>query len=305
MGGRVIEKSYVRAKTMIENFDDLGYFLNMTEDEFLNAEMQKGSKRVVIVGNTKNSENWRVRLDHFKRDALSHFNKTGMSSGEFIINQILSNNSISFEQEKVVYIKGNKHKFDFYIPEKRVFIEYDGEQHFNKRLHWGADSYSARKSKDKEKDLYCIENNYRLLRIPYTIKSVSEISKTISDYLNITLQETFIEYNNIIENVSKFYSNHDLKTTIKKFNINKTTVFKYYKKYYGHTKYKFSAKKPIKIEANNISNNSKLVFNSITEAARELNTTQSNISACLSGKRKSASGYTFKKFYQIKKEEIL
>lgn len=304
MGGNIIETSYIHAKTMIENFGDLGYFLNMTEDEFLNAEMQKGSKRVVIVGNTKNSENWRVRLDHFKRDALSHCNKTGMSSGELIINQILSNNSILFEQEKVVYIKGNKHKFDFYIPERRVFIEYDGEQHFNKRLHWGVDSYSTRKSKDEEKDLYCIENNYRILRIPYTIKEVSEILKIISDYLDLPLQGTFIEYNNIIENVSKFYNNHDLKTTIKKFNIRKETIFKYYKKYYGHTKYKSSAKKPVKIEALNISNSNKLIFNSIGEASRELNISQGNISACLSGKRKSASGYTFKKFYQIKKEEI-
>lgn len=62
-----------------------------------------------------------------------------------------------------------KLSFDFFLPEKNICIEYDGIQHFTSIEKWGGvERYNKQKMNDKIKDEYCIENNIKLLRIPYT-----------------------------------------------------------------------------------------------------------------------------------------
>lgn len=50
-----------------------------------------------------------------------------MSKGELKIQQILNNLQLSYEQE---FLLPNKQRFDFYLSEYSIAIEYDGEQHF-------------------------------------------------------------------------------------------------------------------------------------------------------------------------------
>lgn len=63
--------------------------------------------------------------------------------------------------------------FDFYIPNKNLLIECDGEGHyfpcnFNQcSKEDGIKSFELTKHNDKIKDIYCKSKNIKLLRIPY------------------------------------------------------------------------------------------------------------------------------------------
>jgi len=56
-------------------------------------------------------------------------------------------------------------KPDFILPNERIWIEYDGEFHYNKIYE--NDSYDIIQEHDKRKDEYAKEHNWKLIRIPY------------------------------------------------------------------------------------------------------------------------------------------
>lgn len=56
-------------------------------------------------------------------------------------------------------------RFDFFIPEANLCIEYDGIQHYENIF--GNDAYLKTKNNDEIKDKFCLENKISLLRIPY------------------------------------------------------------------------------------------------------------------------------------------
>ncbi len=92
------------------------------------------------------------------------------SKGEKIIRLYLEKNNINFKQEH--RFKDCKHKnllrFDFYIPNYNLCIEFDGEQHYKAFNHFGGEErFKDTKNKDKIKNNYCKENEINLLRIPY------------------------------------------------------------------------------------------------------------------------------------------
>lgn len=60
-----------------------------------------------------------------------------VSKGESFIKNFLYINNIEFEYQKT--LPGTKLKFDFYIPKKNMYIEYDGIQHFKPRLRFGGE----------------------------------------------------------------------------------------------------------------------------------------------------------------------
>jgi very-short-patch-repair endonuclease len=59
--------------------------------------------------------------------------------------------------------------FDFYLPKLNICIEYDGLQHFSPIDKWGGDDrFSNIKTSDNIKNNFCIQNNIKIIRIPYT-----------------------------------------------------------------------------------------------------------------------------------------
>lgn len=94
------------------------------------------------------------------------------SKGQQKINKILSEMKISFETQKSFdscrFPSTNKlAKFDFYIKESNILIEYDGIQHFEQWTR-SLNSLAQRQERDKYKDIWCENNGYKLIRIPYT-----------------------------------------------------------------------------------------------------------------------------------------
>lgn len=96
--------------------------------------------------------------------------KCKSSKGEDTIETWLIQNNINYSTQKT--FKGceyNKRlKFDFYLIDYNLCIEYDGEQHFKPIKYWGGiEGFKERVIKDTIKNEYCKNNNISLLRISY------------------------------------------------------------------------------------------------------------------------------------------
>jgi very-short-patch-repair endonuclease len=95
------------------------------------------------------------------------------SKGEIRIREYFLYNDIKFEEQKTFdecYDK-IRLRFDFYLPEFNLIIEYDGIQHY-KPTSFGSGSnanekYLYTKRKDLIKEKFCINNGYNIFRIPY------------------------------------------------------------------------------------------------------------------------------------------
>ena len=101
------------------------------------------------------------------------------------IENILTGLNINFTKQKTFEdckFK-NKLKFDFYIPEKNICIEFDGEQHFKPIRYFGGNkSFELQKIKDQIKNEYCNKNKIKLIRFRFDedpIKIEFEINKLI------------------------------------------------------------------------------------------------------------------------------
>ena len=72
--------------------------------------------------------------------------------------------------------------FDFYLPDYNTCIEYDGELHYKAVDYFGGDeALSNTQFRDDIKTQYCLNNNIRLIRIPYW--EFNNIDKILSETL--------------------------------------------------------------------------------------------------------------------------
>lgn len=113
------------------------------------------------------------------------------------IKQFLEINNIEHKAEYTVYVNNNYYRFDFYLPQYNLFIEYDGQQHYEPvRFHGCNEEENQCELKkiqehDKIKNNYCKENNINLLRIPYW--ETKNIETIINNHLQRLSEKDFIE----------------------------------------------------------------------------------------------------------------
>ena len=172
---------------------------------------------------------------HFFQDATSHKKGTGCpicreSKGELYVNSILESKYgrkyeiLRFNDATFKELKGKRNvlPFDFYIPELKVVIEYDGQHHF-----WpvfGTSEYSRNLNYNKtitndnlKNDF--VKNNHdgiRLIRIPYTL----EFSDIRSPLLK-AIKET---PKNQIKYIGDYPKRETPKTPKSKFKINESKL---------------------------------------------------------------------------------
>lgn len=103
------------------------------------------------------------------------------SAGELFIRNWLDNNNISYEPQKKFkdLLLKKKLSYDFFIPDKNLLIEFNGEQHYRlvPRFHKKG-VYDLRKQflRDMIKKKYALDNNYELLIIAWDeLNSINEI----------------------------------------------------------------------------------------------------------------------------------
>jgi very-short-patch-repair endonuclease len=105
------------------------------------------------------------------------------SKGELRIKKYLDENKIKYVREKTFNNCKNKLPlhFDFYLPQKSLLIEYDGQQHFKPiKFFGGENNFKIGQNNDKIKNNFAKDNNIDLLRIKYDqINNIEQILKNI------------------------------------------------------------------------------------------------------------------------------
>lgn len=111
------------------------------------------------------------------------------SKGEDIIYQYLTERKIPFYTQYsingLIGIGGRLLKFDFYLPEDNLFIEYQGEHHYKewrfKNKKYAEDKFQQVKTHDQIKRDFCLANQILLLEIKYT--DFDQIEQILEKYL--------------------------------------------------------------------------------------------------------------------------
>lgn len=110
------------------------------------------------------------------------------STGEALVRQVLTDNNIKYVygyQISNLIDKGKLH-FDFYLPECKLAIEYDGLQHYKPIDYFGGEKKFKRQRKhDFMKDKYCKDNGIDLIRIPYTFTTKEQVKQILSTKIKI------------------------------------------------------------------------------------------------------------------------
>lgn len=112
------------------------------------------------------------------------------SAGETTIIHLLQKMEINFQTQKSFDGCKNKNtlKFDFYLPDYNMVIEYQGEQHYHAIKYFGGEERFQQQQKiDKIKKDWCSKNGINYLAIPYTDFSLLDtkyLTEKIKGYSN-------------------------------------------------------------------------------------------------------------------------
>lgn len=104
-----------------------------------------------------------------------------MSKGEQRIRKYLRKNKIKYVSQKK--FKACRFKrvlpFDFYLPQLKILIEYQGKQHYEPVKHFGGKkAFNLQKRKDKIKRAYAKKRKILLITISYkSFKTIEKILK--------------------------------------------------------------------------------------------------------------------------------
>ena len=115
------------------------------------------------------------------------YNKT--SNGEKIIENFFNVNYIDYNQHKTFpYLRGvgnGSLSYDFYLEKQNLLIEFQGIQHYEPvEIFGGEKQFKIQQEHDKRKREYAINNNIKLLEIPYW--DFDNIEEILSRELGLT-----------------------------------------------------------------------------------------------------------------------
>lgn len=105
---------------------------------------------------------------------------------------------ICYMPEYAVEIDGVRYRFDFYLPDYNLFIEYDGQQHFNARFYIGKckseddgmQLFERAQLRDSIKNKYCADNN------------ITDLQVSLDNLESLTIENSIIdEYEMILDTV--------------------------------------------------------------------------------------------------------
>lgn len=112
------------------------------------------------------------------------------SKGEILIENWLKENNIKYKSEYLIKFpfivkKKNFVFIDFYLPDYNLFIEYNGKQHYEyvPYFHSTYKDFELQRNRDNVVRNHCLENNIRLLEIPYTLKD-HEVIKILNELIS-------------------------------------------------------------------------------------------------------------------------
>lgn len=153
-----------------------------TEDEIL-AYMEKERPGYKFLESFMEDNHLMVKVAHERcgktRDLQFNYFMRGdgcpnckMSAGEETILFTLAKGSVPYEREKNFGFDSYQGaRYDFFLPERNLIIEYDGAQHFKPLEVWGGEEmFAERVYRDRKKNKLAIDAGMVIIRIPYTVK---------------------------------------------------------------------------------------------------------------------------------------
>jgi len=178
-----IKSSAIARRLSIDEVKNNLKKLNLT---LLSTEYSGQKSKVNVKCNNCGYEFKDTYISVLKRLRVCSNCSSHLSKGARKIYYFLKEASIDFETEKTFKeCKSIKRlRFDFYLPNYNLLIEYDGEFHYINRSITlvGMPNYFNGKKRDYIKNAYCRKNKYKLIRIPFW-----EV-ETINKYLKYLLK---------------------------------------------------------------------------------------------------------------------
>ena len=157
-----------------------------THEQFLN-DLYKVNKDIEVLTEYKNVKTklkCKCKIDGYEwnptpNDLLNGYGCAicSESKGERAVSNILNTNHIKYIREHRFDDCKNLRRlpFDFYLPDHKSCIEYDGIQHFEAGEYFGGiDCFIGVQKRDLIKTNYCKDNGIKLIRIPYSINNIEE-----------------------------------------------------------------------------------------------------------------------------------
>lgn len=96
--------------------------------------------------------------------------QNGYSKAEIKIYNSLLKREVSFEiQKNFDWLPNSHYRYDFYLPEQKLLLEFHGEQHYKHCLffHQTEEKFLQAKNRDEIKKQLALKNDYNLIVIPY------------------------------------------------------------------------------------------------------------------------------------------
>lgn len=109
------------------------------------------------------------------------------SYGESLVTQYLTKNNIAFKTQVTFDdLKLTKNlSYDFFLPDYKVLIEYQGEQHYKPVSIFGGESALAiQKQRDAVKRDYAKRHGFFLIEIPYKFNTLEKVDSVLNTQLN-------------------------------------------------------------------------------------------------------------------------
>ena len=161
-----------------------------TKDEFIDKSNKVHLNRYdySLVEYVNNSTKVKIICNQhgvFEQSPSSHLSQKhgcpncNNSKGEVFIQKFLSEKNILFYKQHTFSDCKNIRllPFDFYLPNKNICIEYDGEQHHKPIIRFNGDiGFQKTKIRDNIKNEYCKLNNIKLIRVTSkTLKNLNDL----------------------------------------------------------------------------------------------------------------------------------
>lgn len=141
--------------------------------EFINS-VQK-----VKIGCPKHGVFEQRPVDHLKGCGCPRCNE---SKGEASIARWLDSHGVEYLREVCIPSFNPRKKFDFFLPTLELYLEYDGQQHFQGSGSWGKTTH-AQQDRDRKRNSWCTENGIKLEVITYkddVLARLLEITKGVT-----------------------------------------------------------------------------------------------------------------------------
>lgn len=191
-----------------------GYALRtITPDEFLERAKKTHPEGYEYELSELNTVNDKITIKHscgkeYQGRVSNHLSGQGCSRcssslGEAKTRLFLELRGIRYKDQYKV--EGYPFKYDFYLPDLKILIEYDGEQHFRPIEYFGGEkTFKLQQRLDKKKDNIAEEEGLYLIRIPFTEYSNLEefLSRAIDKLFKYCINR--ILYRNIDELYGSF-----------------------------------------------------------------------------------------------------